>query len=138
MRTGGPARADDSETIQGGIRHVAPENIGVQGRAVSLQKTKSSGLFRAELELIIEVQTDEFWQDMERRQREGCSPIHPPVSQRNTADVVLLLGPLPRFRPAGETIVAIGASTGGTEAIRTVLQAMPLGCPGNRYRPAHA
>ena len=27
-------------------------------------------------------------------------------------------------------VIAMGASTGGTEALRTVLQAMPLGCPG--------
>ena len=54
----------------------------------------------------------------------------PPVPQRNTADVVLPLGPLPRFQPAGENLVAVGASTGGTEAIRAFLQAMPLGCPG--------
>jgi len=54
----------------------------------------------------------------------------PLVPYRNTADVVLPLGPLPRLQPAGERIIAIGASTGGTEAIRTFLQAMPLGCPG--------
>jgi two-component system chemotaxis response regulator CheB len=54
----------------------------------------------------------------------------PLVPYRNTADVVLPLGPLPRLQPAGEKIIAIGASTGGTEAIRTFLQAMPLGCPG--------
>lgn len=29
-----------------------------------------------------------------------------------------------------EKIILIGASTGGTEAIRTVLEQMPLGCPG--------
>lgn len=43
--------------------------------------------------------------------------------------------PAPASRPAAmrarpETIVAIGASTGGTEALRTVLAAMPLDCPG--------
>lgn len=53
----------------------------------------------------------------------------PRVAQRNTADVVLPLGPLPRLQPAGEKLIAVGASTGGTEAIRTFLQAMPLGCP---------
>jgi len=53
-----------------------------------------------------------------------------PVAPRNTADVVLTLGPMPRRKPAGEKIIAIGASTGGTEALREFLQAMPLGCPG--------
>ncbi len=54
----------------------------------------------------------------------------PTVPQRNTADVVLPLGPLPGLQPAGEKLIAIGASTGGTEAIRTFLQAMPIACPG--------
>ena len=53
-----------------------------------------------------------------------------PVSPKNTADVVLRLGPLPRVHPAGEKIIAVGASTGGTEALRDLLQAMPPGCPG--------
>jgi two-component system chemotaxis response regulator CheB len=36
-----------------------------------------------------------------------------------------------RSFPAGsERLVAIGASTGGTEAIREILQGMPPGCPG--------
>lgn len=53
-----------------------------------------------------------------------------PVTPRHSADVVLLLGPLSRVHPAGENIIAIGASTGGTEALREFLQAMPQGCPG--------
>lgn len=56
--------------------------------------------------------------------------MHPPVAPRNTADVVLTLGPAPRPRPTGDKIIAIGASTGGTEALREFLQAMPPGCPG--------
>jgi two-component system chemotaxis response regulator CheB len=54
----------------------------------------------------------------------------PPVAPRNTADAVLTLGPVPRHRPTGDKIIAIGASTGGTEALREFLQAMPSGCPG--------
>jgi two-component system, chemotaxis family, protein-glutamate methylesterase/glutaminase len=53
-----------------------------------------------------------------------------PVTPRYTADVVLTLGPTPRHQPTGEKIIAIGASTGGTEAIREFLQAMPIDCPG--------
>ena len=53
-----------------------------------------------------------------------------PASPKNTADVVLRLGPLPRVHPAGEKVIAVGASTGGTEALRDLLQAMPPGCPG--------
>jgi len=52
-----------------------------------------------------------------------------PVTPRNTADVILPLGP-PRRRPARDKIIAVGASTGGTEAIREFLQAMPSDCPG--------
>ncbi len=53
-----------------------------------------------------------------------------PVAPRHTADVILPLGPLPRQRPAGDRIIAVGASTGGTEALREFLQAMPRDCPG--------
>lgn len=60
----------------------------------------------------------------------GPPPIVPP---RYTADAVLPLGPLPRVRMPGdstaEKVIAIGASTGGTEALREFLQAMPKECP---------
>jgi two-component system, chemotaxis family, protein-glutamate methylesterase/glutaminase len=53
---------------------------------------------------------------------------------RNTADAVLRLETIrrkcPRLGRSGDKIIAIGASTGGTEAIREFLQAMPEGCPG--------
>lgn len=54
------------------------------------------------------------------------------VKPRSTADVVLPLAPLsrPHNTFAGDRIIAIGASTGGTEALREFLQAMPPGCPG--------
>jgi two-component system chemotaxis response regulator CheB len=55
------------------------------------------------------------------------------VTPRNTADAVLPLERTPRKRSrlgsSGDKIIAIGASTGGTEAIREFLQAMPQGCP---------
>jgi two-component system chemotaxis response regulator CheB len=53
-----------------------------------------------------------------------------PVAPRNTADAVLALGPAPQFHPTGDRIIALGASTGGTEALRAFLQAMPPACPG--------
>jgi two-component system, chemotaxis family, protein-glutamate methylesterase/glutaminase len=54
-----------------------------------------------------------------------------PATPRHTADVILPLGPLPRRQQAvGQKIIAVGASTGGTEALREFLQAMPLDCPG--------
>jgi len=53
-----------------------------------------------------------------------------PVTPRHTADVILPLGPRRRHQPAGERIIAVGASTGGTEALREFLQSMPADCPG--------
>ena len=52
-----------------------------------------------------------------------------PLVPKNTADVVLPLGQASHVHPGGERIIAIGASTGGTEALRDFLQAMPPGCP---------
>src|SRR6266404_135762 len=45
-----------------------------------------------------------------------------PVAPRNTADVVLTLLPVSRHQPTGDKVIAIGASTGGTEALREFLQ----------------
>ena len=52
------------------------------------------------------------------------------IEKKLTADAVLPAPP--RNRAVGETdrIVCIGASTGGTEALRDVLEAMPPDCPG--------
>ena len=56
-----------------------------------------------------------------------------------TADVMM---PPPRGRRAWprttEKVVCIGASTGGTESLRAVLEALPAGRAGHRHRPAHA
>lgn len=54
----------------------------------------------------------------------------PPAAPRNSADVVLTLGATPRHTHTDDRIIAIGASTGGTEALREFLQAMPSACPG--------
>jgi two-component system chemotaxis response regulator CheB len=53
----------------------------------------------------------------------------PAASPRLTADAVLPPRPGPVGAPAGR-IVAIGASTGGTEALASLLQAMPHDGPG--------
>lgn len=56
----------------------------------------------------------------------------PAIEPRNTADAVLPLGPASRAPASGavhEKIIAVGASTGGTEALREFLQAMPRECP---------
>ena len=54
----------------------------------------------------------------------------PPAQPKLTADAVL---PLPRkrtLRLTTDKVVAIGASMGGTEALRTILQSMPVDAPG--------
>jgi two-component system chemotaxis response regulator CheB len=52
------------------------------------------------------------------------------IEAKLTADVIIP-PPVPgRSRPATERIVCIGASTGGTEALRDVLEVLPANCPG--------
>ncbi|MFD2261752.1 chemotaxis response regulator protein-glutamate methylesterase [Lacibacterium aquatile] len=53
-----------------------------------------------------------------------------PVQEKLTADAVLP-PPTPRSRDVGETetIVCIGASTGGTESLKAVLEVLPADCP---------
>jgi two-component system chemotaxis response regulator CheB len=59
------------------------------------------------------------------RTRSAASRLVPP---KLTADAVL---PARRLRPrAGDRVVAIGASTGGTEALREILEALPSDSPG--------
>lgn len=60
------------------------------------------------------------------------------TSERHTADVIL---PFERSgQRSGDTLIAIGASTGGTEAIRQVLERMPLNSPAiviTQHMPPH-
>ncbi len=53
-----------------------------------------------------------------------------PVTPRLSADAILPLGSPRSHHGAGDRIIAVGASTGGTEALREFLQAMPIDCPG--------
>jgi two-component system chemotaxis response regulator CheB len=52
-----------------------------------------------------------------------------PPAPRLDADVVLPAGPPPRSFPGKDTIVAVGASTGGTEALRALLEPLPADAP---------
>ncbi len=56
----------------------------------------------------------------------------PPSSPKLTADAVLGLGGQSRrlIKETTDKVIAIGASTGGTEALRELLEAIPLGIPG--------
>jgi two-component system chemotaxis response regulator CheB len=50
--------------------------------------------------------------------------------KNHTADALIPSVSIPASTPRSEKIVAIGASTGGTEALLQVLEQMPAGCPG--------
>ena len=52
----------------------------------------------------------------------------PPVP-RLTADAVLPRKPCSHSAKASDGLIAVGASTGGTEALRVLLAALPLDCP---------
>ncbi|MBL8258376.1 MAG: response regulator, partial [Candidatus Competibacteraceae bacterium] len=53
----------------------------------------------------------------------------PSVSEKHSADVILRQDGQRRPFKTTESVIAIGASTGGTEAIKEVLIRMPLNCP---------
>ncbi|GLH81951.1 chemotaxis response regulator protein-glutamate methylesterase of group 3 operon [Bradyrhizobium sp. SSBR45G] len=52
------------------------------------------------------------------------------VEKKLTADAIMPPPVETRSRPTTERIVCIGASTGGTEALADVLEALPADCPG--------
>lgn len=54
----------------------------------------------------------------------------PMPSEKLSADAVIPESFRPTGFPETEKIIAIGASTGGTEAIKTVLEGLPYGAPG--------
>jgi two-component system chemotaxis response regulator CheB len=63
-----------------------------------------------------------------------------PVEAKLSADAVLPPPRPGRTVAASERVVCLGASTGGTEALRDVLEALPAACPGIvivQHMPAH-
>ncbi len=52
------------------------------------------------------------------------------IEPKLTADAVLMKGADAAMIQTTDKVVAIGASTGGTEALRVVLEALPSDCPG--------
>ncbi len=62
------------------------------------------------------------------RIRQPPPNVHLSVERKNTADVVLPV--THRTFSSTEKVIAIGASTGGTEALKTFLAAMPHDAPG--------
>ncbi len=62
---------------------------------------------------------------------EGAAPVQAPA--KHTADVILAAGPAGSPRAMAQTterVVAIGTSTGGTQALEEVLTTLPRVCPG--------
>ncbi len=57
-------------------------------------------------------------------------PVRMAVAPKLTADAVLQKPASKAMVQTTETVVAVGASTGGTEALREFLEAMPLDAPG--------
>jgi len=57
-------------------------------------------------------------------------PPLPPVTAKLNADAVLSLGDTRPMTATTERIVAIGTSTGGTQALEEVLTSLPRVCPG--------
>ncbi len=64
------------------------------------------------------------------RLRKGRPAVPMKVTPKLTADAVLAKPSGHAMIETTEKVVAIGASTGGTEAIRELLEAMPLNAPG--------
>jgi two-component system chemotaxis response regulator CheB len=62
--------------------------------------------------------------------RDGCLPVSPAVAPKLNADAVLGLSNAAAPLRTTEKIIAIGASTGGTEAIKDVLRMLPADAPG--------
>lgn len=64
----------------------------------------------------------------------SCAKLRPiserRVSQKLTADVVIAKARTRAMAQTTDKVAVIGASTGGTEAIRDILEAMPLDSPG--------
>ena len=54
----------------------------------------------------------------------------PPAIPKHDADAVLLQNAFPRRLRTSDCVIAIGASTGGTEAIKQVLCSLPADAPG--------
>lgn len=58
------------------------------------------------------------------------SPSVPAVAPKLTADVILPMGSPNVSIETTESVIVVGASTGGTEALRVFLEQLPIDCPG--------
>ncbi|PKL18284.1 MAG: chemotaxis response regulator protein-glutamate methylesterase [Spirochaetae bacterium HGW-Spirochaetae-5] len=58
------------------------------------------------------------------------APVKLEVEQKYSADVILSKSEMANKNKPTEKVIAIGASTGGTEVIDQILVSLPTGCPG--------
>lgn len=58
------------------------------------------------------------------------APVRIEVEQKYSADVILSKAEMANKNKPTDKVIAIGASTGGTEVIDQVLVSLPTGCPG--------
>jgi len=70
---------------------------------------------------------DAVWSASQARHKSKHAPVPPPP--RLTADAVLPHRPRRRSAARIDSLIAVGASTGGTEALRVLLKQMPSDCP---------
>jgi two-component system chemotaxis response regulator CheB len=66
----------------------------------------------------------------DRSREKGRRGLGPPAPPRLNADAVLAHKPGVNLARTTDKVIAVGASTGGTEALRTLLEAMPSDAPG--------
>ena len=71
---------------------------------------------------------DAVWSASQAHIKPRPRPLLPPVP-RYTADAILPHKSEPRSTAAPTGVIAVGASTGGTEALRVFLTALPTDCP---------
>jgi two-component system chemotaxis response regulator CheB len=71
---------------------------------------------------------DAVWSASHAQIRHRLRPALP-ISPRLTADAILPRKSKPRYADAPTGVIAVGASTGGTEALRVFLTALPTDCP---------
>ena len=67
---------------------------------------------------------------MSKLKRRKINPATIVIPEKYSADAIIPLGHSNQLLPHTDKIIAVGASTGGTEAIKTFLEGMPSDCPG--------
>jgi two-component system chemotaxis response regulator CheB len=67
---------------------------------------------------------------MSKLTRRKINPATIVIPEKFSADAIIPINQPAQPSPHTDKIIAVGASTGGTEAIKTFLEGLPLNCPG--------